>query len=62
MIYLVDDISFFVWENDIDFCEKNLIIGHIMTVPLRKFDMDSDGCFYCGPQKDLIDLSAQKEK
>jgi len=53
----IDDISFFVWERDIEFCEKTLIIGHIMTVPLRKFEIDSDGCFYCGPQKELLDLS-----
>ena len=52
-----DDKSFFVWEKDIDFLEKTLITGHIMTVPLRKFDINSDGCFYCGPQKDLVDLT-----
>jgi len=55
-----DDMSFFVWERDIDFCEKTLITGHIMTVPLRKFEIDSDGCFYCGPQKDVLDLSEEE--
>jgi DNA polymerase III alpha subunit len=54
-----DDITFFVWERDIEYCEKTLITGHIMTVPLRKFDLDSDGCFYCGPQKDVLDLSEE---
>ena len=54
-----DDKSFFVWEKDIDFLEKTLITGHIMTVPLRKFDINSDGCFYCGPQKDLVDLTEE---
>jgi len=52
-----DDKSFFVWENDIEFIEKTLITGHIMTVPLKKFDINSDGCFYCGPQKDVVDLT-----
>ena len=54
-----DDRSFFVWEKDINFLEKSLITGHIMTVPLKKFDMDSDGCFYGGPQKDLVDLTEE---
>ena len=55
-----DDKMFFVWERDIEFLEKTLITGHIMTVPLRKFEIDSDGCFYCGPQKELLDLSEEE--
>jgi len=53
-----DDISFFVWEKHFDDLEKTLITGHIMTVPLRKFDIDSDGCFYNGKSRHLLDLTA----
>jgi DNA polymerase-3 subunit alpha len=55
----LEDKKFFVWERDIETVEKKLIIGHIMTVPLKKFDMDSDGCFYNGPIKDLVDLTEE---
>jgi len=54
-----DDKTFFVWERDIENLDKKLITGHIMTVPLKKFDIDSDGCFYSGPIKDLVDLTEE---
>jgi len=54
-----EDRSFFVWEKDIELLEKSLITGHIMTVPLKKFDINEDGCFYSGPQKDLVDLTEE---
>jgi DNA polymerase-3 subunit alpha len=56
-----NDISFFVWEKHFEDLEKKLITGHIMTVPLRKFDIDSDGCFYSGKSKHLLDLSEDDE-
>jgi len=52
-----DDKSFFVWEKDIELVESSLKTGHVMTIPLKRFDMDSDGCFYCGPFKDIVDLT-----
>jgi DNA polymerase III alpha subunit len=55
-----DNISFFVWEKDIPEIEKKLIIGHIMVIPLKKFDIDSDGCFFNGNIKNVIDLSEEE--
>ena len=52
-----DDTSFFVWESNIEEIEKKLIIGHIMVMPLKKFDLDGDGCFFNGKVDDVIDLS-----